>query len=82
ERTNWMKSELKRPETLIWMDTPYRLKKLLTDLGPVIADREIFLGCDLGAADELLIRGSVTSVQKGIGLKEKREFVLVVGPRK
>jgi 16S rRNA (cytidine1402-2'-O)-methyltransferase len=82
EKTEWMKKELKRPETLIWMDTPYRLKKLLADLGKVNPDREVFLGCDLGGKDEFLIRGDVASVLKGIGEQEKREFVMVIAPRK
>ena len=82
ERMEWMKKELKRPETLIWMDTPYRLKKLLGDLSKVTIDREIFLGCDLGGKDEFLIRGDVAAVLKGIGEKEKREFVMVIAPRK
>lgn len=82
ERGEWIKKELKRPETLIWMDTPYRLKKLLADLLKVTPDRDIFLGCDLGGNEEFLIRGNVGAVLKGIGDKEKREFVMVIGPKK
>lgn len=82
ERTEWMKKELKRPETLIWMDTPYRLKKLLGDVAKVNVDREIFLGCDLGGKDELLIRGDVPVLLKGIGDQEKREFVMVINCKK
>lgn len=81
ERGEWIKKELKRPETLIWMDTPYRLKKLLADLLKVSPEREIFLGCDLGGKEELLIRGNVTAVLKGIGDQEKREFVMVISPK-
>ena len=82
ERSDWIKKELKRPETLIWMDTPYRLKKLLGDLVKLNPDRDIFLGCDLGGKEEFLIRGNVPAVLKGIGEKEKREFVMVISPRK
>ena len=82
ERSDWIKKELKRPETLIWMDTPYRLKKLLSDLIKLNPDRDVFLGCDLGGKEEFLIRGNVPAVLKGIGEKEKREFVMVIGPRK
>ena len=81
ERGEWIKKELKRPETLIWMDTPYRLKKLLSDLVKVNTDRDVFLGCDLGSKEEFLIRGNATSVLKGIGEQEKREFVMLIGPR-
>lgn len=81
ERGEWIKKELKRPETLIWMDTPYRLKKLLADYQKVSSEREIFLGCDLGGKQELLIRGNVAAVLKGLGDQEKREFVMVVSPK-
>ena len=45
-------------------------------------DREIFLACDLGASSEVLLRGTTQSVLKTIGDNDKREFVLVIAPRK
>lgn len=82
ERSEWMHSELKRPETLIWMDTPYRLKKLLEEVSKLCNDREIFLGCDLGGAKELLVRGNPQALIKAIGENEKREFILVINCKK
>lgn len=83
ERGEWMKKELARPETLIWMDTPYRLRKLLDDLVKINSPRELFLGCDLGSQkDEFLIRGDAQSIIKAIGEKDKREFIVVIAPRK
>lgn len=78
ERGQWMKKELARKETMIWMETPYRLKKLLEELEKLKLTREIFLGCDLGATNELLLRGSATKLLKALGTEEKREFVLVL----
>lgn len=82
QRSEWMKKELKRPETLIWMETPYRLKKLLEELSRQGIDREIFLGCDLGGKEEALFRGSAVSLLKSLGEQEKREFVMVISNRK
>lgn len=82
ERSEWMKNELKRPETLIWMETPYRLKKLLEELLKTNLSREIFLGCDLGGKNELLLRGNAASLLKSIGENDKREFVMVVAAKK
>jgi 16S rRNA (cytidine1402-2'-O)-methyltransferase len=82
ERSEWMKKELKRPETLVWMETPYRLKKLLEDLQTIGLNRDIFFGCNLGGADELLVRGNIASVASRMGQAEKREFVLVLGPQR
>ncbi len=78
ERSEWVKKELKRPETLIWMETPYRLKKLLEELDKVKSNRDIFLGCDLGGQKEFLLRGSPADILKKLDGDEKREFVMVI----
>lgn len=80
EREEWISSELKRPETLVWMETPYRLKKLLEDLHRSGTKRHIFLAMDLGAPSEKLLRGPATQLLKSSEVLQKREFVLVVGP--
>ncbi|MFP5384578.1 MAG: SAM-dependent methyltransferase [Bacteriovoracia bacterium] len=78
QRSEWMKAELKRPETLIWMETPYRLHKLLEEMQKTGSKREVFLGMDLGSPTERLIRGNVAALLKEVAVGEKREFVLVV----
>lgn len=80
ERSNWIKTELKRPEMLIWMETPYRLKKLLEDLFQAGTKREALLAMDLGSATEKLLRGPVSFLRSSIQEGEKREFVLVIAP--
>lgn len=79
-RTEWMKRELHSKEMLVWMETPYRLLKLLDDLKN--CEREIFLACDLGSSSEKLFRGSPSSIKKELGEDTKREFVLLIGPAK
>lgn len=81
ERDQWIKSELKRPETLVWMETPYRLKKLLEDIVKSGTKREVFLGMDLGHSSEKLLRGPAGHLLKLLGEGEKREFVLLIGPQ-
>lgn len=78
ERGEWVKKELKRPETLIWMETPYRLKKLLEELDKANSPREVFLGCDLGGSKEFLLRGKPSEILKRLDGDEKREFVMVI----
>jgi 16S rRNA (cytidine1402-2'-O)-methyltransferase len=80
DRDNWIKAELKRPETLVWMETPYRLKKLMDDLVKSGTKREVFLGMDLGNSNEKLLRGPAGSLMKQLLEGEKREFVLIIGP--
>lgn len=82
ERTGWMKTQLKRPETLIWMETPYRLKKLMDELKSLSGNREVFLGLDLGGEKEVLLRGSASSVGQKLNIDDKKEFVLVIAPHK
>jgi 16S rRNA (cytidine1402-2'-O)-methyltransferase len=80
ERSQWIKKECKRPETLIWMETPYRLGKLLEDLKRHQCQRDLFLAMDLGSKEEKLLRGSVEKLSKLVRPEEKREFVLLLGP--
>lgn len=80
DRDNWIKSELKRPETMVWMETPYRLKKIIEDLSKSQTKREVFLGMDLGSPTEKLLRGTISYLAKNLAEGEKREFVLVIGP--
>ncbi|MFL5786142.1 MAG: SAM-dependent methyltransferase [Bacteriovoracaceae bacterium] len=80
ERTQWMKKEFKRPETLVWMETPYRLKKLLEEVAVLETKRDIFLALDLGSPSEELLRGKAPELARQIPDKEKREFVLLIGP--
>lgn len=80
ERTDWMKRELKKNETLVWMETPYRLKKLMEEIIKLGTTREVFLGMDLGNSAETLLRGSAATIAKRLGESEKREFVLVIAP--
>lgn len=82
ERKEWMKSELKKSQMLIWMETPYRLKKLLGELVELKLKREIFLGLDLGGEDETNFRGSAEEFLKRYPEAAKREFVLLLGPAK
>jgi 16S rRNA (cytidine1402-2'-O)-methyltransferase len=80
ERTDWLKTQLKRTEPVIMMDTPYRLKKLVEELVALKAQKEVFLGLDLGSPSESLLRGPVTKINTRSEIQEKREFILILGP--
>ncbi len=82
DRTQWLKAELKKAETLIMMETPYRLVRFLEELKEIGVKREIFLGMDLGAPEECLLRGSVQELLNHPQTQSKREFVMVLSPLK
>lgn len=81
ERSQWMKRELKRPETLVWMETPYRLKKFIEEIAKLETKRDLFLALDLGSPNEKLVRGRPEKVASLIPEGDKREFVLLIGPQ-
>lgn len=82
ERKDWMKTQLKRTEVMVWMETPYRLQKLMEELSELKLQREVYLGLDLGGGDEINFRGRPEEFLKRYPDPGKREFVLVIGPLK
>jgi 16S rRNA (cytidine1402-2'-O)-methyltransferase len=66
--------------TLVIMETPYRLKRLLQDVSKVFGDfQRITLAFDLTLPGERIYRGSIKEVFNQVGDK-KGEFVLVIHP--
>lgn len=61
----------------ILMDTPYRLKKLLTEISESLPKRQIVLGCDLTQENESVYEGTAQQVLTELKT-EKSEFVLLI----
>ena len=71
------------PRAQIIMDTPYRLEKTLEELyrAHKAHGRLAFLALDLGSSQEELLRAPLAQLRKrSKGKKQRREFVLVLGP--
>lgn len=63
---------------IILMDTPYRLNRLLDEIGSAYGKgRRITLACDLTLPSESIFRGSVKQIQQKVKGR-KAEFILVV----
>ncbi len=78
ERTDELKSLLNRRETIILMDTPYRMKKLLEEVISLKTGRTAFLAMDLNCPSEELHFGKLENILKKV--KDfKREFILILG---
>lgn len=81
DRTSELERILTENRTVILMDTPYRLKKLLGELELAMKKsnihKRIFVAMDLNSANEELVRGSVAQVAKKIS-DYKREFILLL----
>ncbi|HEY8269927.1 MAG TPA: 16S rRNA (cytidine(1402)-2'-O)-methyltransferase [Pseudobdellovibrionaceae bacterium] len=65
----------KRP--LILMDTPYRLKKTLSDLQEFFPKRRLLLALNLTQTDETLLEGTADSLAKQLPF-EKAEFMILL----
>lgn len=71
---------MQQKDTLVLMDTPYRMKKLIDELAMIDGKREAFIGQELNKSSERLIRDSLYNLSKTIQ-KDKKEFILVIGPK-
>lgn len=77
EREKAVKETCKDPRPQILMDTPYRLKKLLSELAQTAPKRRAVIGIDMTSAEEQYIEGSLKELQQKLD-GQKAEFVLFV----
>ncbi|WP_127715958.1 SAM-dependent methyltransferase [Halobacteriovorax sp. HLS] len=79
ERESQLDKFLKRGETTIFMDTPYRMKKLLQEIQSHSSGRIAFLAMDLNCETQECYFGKISSFINNIS-DFKREFILIIGP--
>ena len=77
------KSALERlsriPQTLVLMDTPYRMQALLKDLeASALKRRQMFVGCELNQPAERLYRGVIGELRAQLESAGKKEFILLI----
>jgi 16S rRNA (cytidine1402-2'-O)-methyltransferase len=82
-RVKELKNVASLPHPVILMDTPYRLKNLITDLVDIIPDRRLFLAMNLSMVNEKQLRGNAVEILKHLHLlfgedKPKAEFIVVL----
>lgn len=70
----------RQKQTIVLMDTPYRLKALLQSLAESpFKNRKTFLAVELNSPRESLHRGKPSEILSSLGGVEKAEFVVVIG---
>ena len=63
---------------IVFMDTPYRLGKLLEEIQSTLGkNRKVTLACNLTQPDEVIYRGPIAEITKKVG-KQKAEFILIL----
>lgn len=75
-RQTLIKSLIKEKRTVVFYESPYRIKRTLEDISNSLPDREILVGRELTKKFEEIYRGKVTDIKDKV--KEKGEFVLVL----
>lgn len=68
-------------DPIILMDTPYRLKKLLTELNESMPQSHLVLGMNLSKENEVVLEGTAGAVLKNL-VEDKAEFILLLQPSK
>ncbi len=79
-RAKAVKRIANQSEVSVIMDTPYRMKKLIDELARANPDRYAFIGIELNQENERLVRATLGELSQKLA-KEKKEFVMVVGPK-
>ena len=79
ERIKTLKNIYSMKHTVILMDTPYRLKRVLEECAEIHAKsgKRLFLAMDLGSENEECLRGTPVELLSSI-TELRREFVLVI----
>lgn len=79
ERKRYFKSIKNEERTIIFYETPHRLKRALKDMLEILGDRKIVIARELTKKYEEIIRGKLNLVLSEINTKEvKGEITLVV----
>jgi 16S rRNA (cytidine1402-2'-O)-methyltransferase len=77
KRLNALKDE---QATIIFYESPRRLKRTLQDIGEIIGDRPAVVTRELTKMNEEIIRGTVSKLLSYVSKNEPRgEIVLIIG---
>ncbi|HEY6329305.1 MAG TPA: 16S rRNA (cytidine(1402)-2'-O)-methyltransferase [Blastocatellia bacterium] len=70
------------PSTLIFYESPYRIRQTLEDAQMILGDRDAAVARELTKVHEEFVRGKLSRISTMIGQVQPRgEYVLLIGPR-
>ena len=79
ERRRMLREIVASPQTLVFLETPHRLRLALQDLQEVLGDRQVAIARELTKLHEEVIRGSISAAQAHFTAREPiGEFTLVI----
>lgn len=78
-RTKALKELTREKRAIILMDTPYRLKKMITDMKEHFPQRRMLLALNLSQETECILEGTIDKIAGKVPY-DKAEFMLLVYP--
>jgi 16S rRNA (cytidine1402-2'-O)-methyltransferase len=82
KRRRFLAVDAKSPHTLIFYESPYRIRSFLADALAVFGDRRAVLAKELTKLFESVNRGQLSDLLEGLEAKPKGEYVVVIEGRK
>jgi 16S rRNA (cytidine1402-2'-O)-methyltransferase len=80
QRRRFLETDSHSPHTLIYYESPYRLRTFLKDALEVFGDRRAALAKELTKMFESVKRGTLSQLLDGLDEKPKGEYTIVIAP--
>lgn len=80
-KTKWLEQIVSEPRTVIFFESPRRLRPTLLRLASIMGDRPITVARELTKIHETLVTGPIHDVLARLEVHLKGEVTVVVGPR-
>jgi 16S rRNA (cytidine1402-2'-O)-methyltransferase len=77
-RRKWMESVKERTETLLFYESPRRLRSFLEDACEILGDRRIVVAREMTKVYEEILRGTITEVLKRLTAEVKGEVTVML----
>jgi 16S rRNA (cytidine1402-2'-O)-methyltransferase len=77
-RRKWMESVKERTETLIFYESPRRLRSFLEDAREILGDRRVVVAREMTKVYEEVLRGAITEVLKRLTAEVKGEVTVML----
>lgn len=77
-RRKWMESVKQRPETLLFYESPRRLRSFLQDAREILGDRRVVIAREMTKIFEEVLRGTITQVLNQLAEEVKGEVTVIL----
>lgn len=82
QRRRFLEVDVESPHTLVFYESPYRVRALLQDAWAVYGDRPAALARELTKRFETVERGTLSELLEGLPESPKGEFVVIIHGKK